>query len=183
MHTQSAHASHISKRHTCPRTHCSQMCNVTTYRLKKIDIIIQEFGSQREADHLQINPSLELPDVCDCRWVHAGKLHCQLRRGSRLSSETRGVAGCELSQLVFILLQVIFITEYMSSGSLKQFLKKTKKNHKTMNVKVIFLHPLPNDKNSECYMCLCSRDAGIIRLTYLKLSLNFTVSILILDLH
>lgn len=33
-------------------------------------------------------------------------------------------------------LQVIFITEYMSSGSLKQFLKKTKKNHKTMNEKV-----------------------------------------------
>lgn len=32
--------------------------------------------------------------------------------------------------------QVIFITEYMSSGSLKQFLKKTKKNHKTMNEKV-----------------------------------------------
>ncbi|TRY91224.1 hypothetical protein DNTS_035561, partial [Danionella cerebrum] len=32
--------------------------------------------------------------------------------------------------------RVIFITEYMSSGSLKQFLKKTKKNHKTMNVKV-----------------------------------------------
>uniref|UniRef100_A0A673CSM4 Protein kinase domain-containing protein n=1 Tax=Sphaeramia orbicularis TaxID=375764 RepID=A0A673CSM4_9TELE len=31
--------------------------------------------------------------------------------------------------------RVIFITEYMSSGSLKQFLKKTKKNHKTMNVK------------------------------------------------
>ncbi|KAM5292773.1 nuclear receptor-binding protein isoform 5-T5 [Ctenodactylus gundi] len=30
---------------------------------------------------------------------------------------------------------VIFITEYMSSGSLKQFLKKTKKNHKTMNEK------------------------------------------------
>lgn len=33
--------------------------------------------------------------------------------------------------------QVIFITEYMSSGSLKQFLKKTKKNHKTMNEKVM----------------------------------------------
>ncbi|NWW93546.1 NRBP protein, partial [Rhynochetos jubatus] len=32
--------------------------------------------------------------------------------------------------------RVIFITEYMSSGSLKQFLKKTKKNHKTMNEKV-----------------------------------------------
>ncbi|KAJ8268454.1 hypothetical protein COCON_G00136260 [Conger conger] len=31
--------------------------------------------------------------------------------------------------------RVIFITEYMSSGSLKQFLKKTKKNHKSMNVK------------------------------------------------
>lgn len=27
----------------------------------------------------------------------------------------------------------------MSSGSLKQFLKKTKKNHKTMNVKVSLL--------------------------------------------
>ncbi|KAM6979854.1 nuclear receptor-binding protein-like [Aplochiton taeniatus] len=31
--------------------------------------------------------------------------------------------------------RVIFMTEYMSSGSLKQFLKKTKKNHKTMNEK------------------------------------------------
>ncbi|XP_053291387.1 nuclear receptor-binding protein [Pleuronectes platessa] len=31
--------------------------------------------------------------------------------------------------------RVIFITEYMSSGSLKQFLKKTKKNHKSMNEK------------------------------------------------
>lgn len=38
--------------------------------------------------------------------------------------------------LSFRATQVIFITEYMSSGSLKQFLKKTKKNHKTMNVKV-----------------------------------------------
>uniref|UniRef100_A0A3Q0RRI2 Nuclear receptor-binding protein n=1 Tax=Amphilophus citrinellus TaxID=61819 RepID=A0A3Q0RRI2_AMPCI len=39
--------------------------------------------------------------------------------------------------------RVIFITEYMSSGSLKQFLKKTKKNHKTMNEKVgtaLYLH-------------------------------------------
>lgn len=32
--------------------------------------------------------------------------------------------------------QVIFITEYMSSGSLKQFLKKTKKNNKTFPLKV-----------------------------------------------
>lgn len=39
-------------------------------------------------------------------------------------------------------LQVIFITEYMSSGSLKQFLKKTKKNHKTMNEKVWELLPI-----------------------------------------
>ncbi|CAI5778737.1 receptor-binding 2 isoform X1 [Podarcis lilfordi] len=36
--------------------------------------------------------------------------------------------------------QVIFITEYVSSGSLKQFLKKTKKNHKAMNARV---GPLP----------------------------------------
>lgn len=32
--------------------------------------------------------------------------------------------------------KVVFITEYVSSGSLKQFLKKTKKNHKAMNVRV-----------------------------------------------
>ncbi|XP_053064407.1 nuclear receptor-binding protein 2 isoform X2 [Acinonyx jubatus] len=32
--------------------------------------------------------------------------------------------------------EVIFITEYVSSGSLKQFLKKTKKNHKAMNARV-----------------------------------------------
>uniref|UniRef100_A0A8V0YD92 Nuclear receptor binding protein 2 n=1 Tax=Gallus gallus TaxID=9031 RepID=A0A8V0YD92_CHICK len=31
--------------------------------------------------------------------------------------------------------RVIFITEYVSSGSLKQFLKKTKKNHKAMNAR------------------------------------------------
>ncbi|KAM9689617.1 nuclear receptor-binding protein 2 isoform 1-T1 [Dama dama] len=35
----------------------------------------------------------------------------------------------------FAALQVIFITEYVSSGSLKQFLKKTKKNHKAMNAR------------------------------------------------
>lgn len=38
--------------------------------------------------------------------------------------------------LYFLPSQVIFITEYMSSGNLKQFLKKTKKNHKMMNEKV-----------------------------------------------
>lgn len=32
--------------------------------------------------------------------------------------------------------RVVFITEYVSSGSLKQFLKKTKKNHKAMNARV-----------------------------------------------
>ncbi|XP_020946132.1 nuclear receptor-binding protein 2 isoform X2 [Sus scrofa] len=31
--------------------------------------------------------------------------------------------------------RVVFITEYVSSGSLKQFLKKTKKNHKAMNAR------------------------------------------------
>ncbi|KAM8966258.1 nuclear receptor-binding protein 2 isoform 2-T2 [Pelodytes ibericus] len=31
--------------------------------------------------------------------------------------------------------RVVFITEYVSSGSLRQFLKKTKKNHKTMNAR------------------------------------------------
>ncbi|XP_054939418.1 nuclear receptor-binding protein 2 isoform X1 [Physeter macrocephalus] len=33
--------------------------------------------------------------------------------------------------------QVIFIAEYVSSGSLKQFLKKTKKNHKAMNTRSV----------------------------------------------
>ncbi|XP_061027635.1 nuclear receptor-binding protein 2 isoform X3 [Eubalaena glacialis] len=33
--------------------------------------------------------------------------------------------------------RVIFITEYVSSGSLKQFLKKTKKNHKAMNARSV----------------------------------------------
>lgn len=39
--------------------------------------------------------------------------------------------------------QVIFITEYVSSGSLKQFLKKTKKNHKAMNARVGSLGAVP----------------------------------------
>lgn len=39
--------------------------------------------------------------------------------------------------LVFVLFfQVIFISEYMSSGNLRQFLKKTKKNNKTFQLKV-----------------------------------------------
>ena len=38
--------------------------------------------------------------------------------------------------MIYFFTQVIFITEYMSSGSLKQFLKKTKKNNKTIKVKV-----------------------------------------------
>nr|XP_040149449.1 nuclear receptor-binding protein 2 isoform X2 [Ictidomys tridecemlineatus] len=40
--------------------------------------------------------------------------------------------------------RVIFITEYVSSGSLKQFLKKTKKNHKAMNARCA----LPDDLRS-----------------------------------
>ncbi|NXV52776.1 NRBP2 protein, partial [Uria aalge] len=39
--------------------------------------------------------------------------------------------------------RVIFITEYVSSGSLKQFLKKTKKNHKAMNARVGSLGAVP----------------------------------------
>ncbi|NWQ91235.1 NRBP2 protein, partial [Burhinus bistriatus] len=39
--------------------------------------------------------------------------------------------------------RVIFITEYVSSGSLKQFLKKTKKNHKAMNARVGSLGAAP----------------------------------------
>ncbi|NXD87454.1 NRBP2 protein, partial [Halcyon senegalensis] len=41
--------------------------------------------------------------------------------------------------------RVIFITEYVSSGSLKQFLKKTKKNHKAMNARVGFLGAAQGD--------------------------------------
>ena len=37
---------------------------------------------------------------------------------------------------VFFLMQVIFITEYMTSGSMGQFLRRTKKNNKTVNLKV-----------------------------------------------
>ncbi|TKS87575.1 Nuclear receptor-binding protein 2 [Collichthys lucidus] len=47
--------------------------------------------------------------------------------------------------------RVIFITEYMSSGSLKQFLKKTKKNHKTMNVKC-FQTPVSTGKRGNIAM-------------------------------
>ena len=35
--------------------------------------------------------------------------------------------------------RVIFITEYMTSGSLKQFLKKTRKSLKTLNEKVLLV--------------------------------------------
>lgn len=54
------------------------------------------------------------------------------------SVECNGICAYVFALLsfYFFCLQVIFITEYMSSGSLKQFLKKTKKNHKTMNEKV-----------------------------------------------
>lgn len=61
-------------------------------------------------------------------------------------------------KMCVLLWQVIFITEYMSSGSLKQFLKKTKKNHKTMNEKVtrrspvsdLFSFPLTSGKLLVC---------------------------------
>jgi len=42
--------------------------------------------------------------------------------------------------------RVIFITEYMSSGSLKQFLKKTKRNVIKMSLPVSFLYTFLTDK-------------------------------------
>lgn len=43
----------------------------------------------------------------------------------------------KLTILILFIFQVIFITEYMSSGSLSQFMKKTRKNNKTFNLKVL----------------------------------------------
>ncbi|KAI7799452.1 nuclear receptor-binding protein [Triplophysa rosa] len=51
--------------------------------------------------------------------------------------------------------RVIFITEYMSSGSLKQFLKKTKKNHKTMNEKRIIVSTVNDFLQSWCLSTIC----------------------------
>ncbi|GAB1299480.1 Nuclear receptor-binding protein 2 [Apodemus speciosus] len=47
--------------------------------------------------------------------------------------------------------RVIFITEYVSSGSLKQFLKKTKKNHKAMNARA--QQPLGAHPTESCVRC------------------------------
>ncbi|PVD22851.1 hypothetical protein C0Q70_16109 [Pomacea canaliculata] len=46
--------------------------------------------------------------------------------------------------------RVIFITEYMSSGSLKQFLKKTKKNNKTFQLRCFLLY-----SGTRCYPPAC----------------------------
>ena len=52
-----------------------------------------------------------------------------------------------------MLLQVIFITEYMSSGSLKQFLMKTKKNNKTFQLKVSARGDSGKDASNQGYCC------------------------------
>lgn len=76
--------------------------------------------------------------------------------------------------------QVIFITEYMSSGSLKQFLKKTKKNHKTMNEKVK-KHSNRTDesdrrmKRSRVQICVLSPDFPPFFLTLSPLGLEAVV--------
>ncbi|NWW68331.1 NRBP2 protein, partial [Ifrita kowaldi] len=53
--------------------------------------------------------------------------------------------------------RVIFITEYVSSGSLKQFLKKTKKNHKAMNARVSSREHNRGPSWSG-WLCLCPRE-------------------------
>lgn len=55
--------------------------------------------------------------------------------------------------------QVIFITEYVSSGSLKQFLKKTKKNHKAMNARVGSLGAHPREGAA---LCLLGGVSGLV---------------------
>lgn len=61
---------------------------------------------------------------------HARALCCPLKQPRVLTGQGPQGADADLP------CQVIFITEYVSSGSLKQFLKKTKKNHKAMNARV-----------------------------------------------
>ncbi|KAM6171293.1 nuclear receptor-binding protein 2 isoform 2-T2 [Erethizon dorsatum] len=55
--------------------------------------------------------------------------------GGKEGCEPGGEGGLPLTGGARPVLQVIFITEYVSSGSLKQFLKKTKKNHKAMSTR------------------------------------------------
>lgn len=53
--------------------------------------------------------------------------------------------SCLLSsicQFFFVLFQIIFITEYMSSGSLARFLQRTRKSGATLNLKVEYLTSL-----------------------------------------
>uniref|UniRef100_A0A669QKS7 Serine-threonine/tyrosine-protein kinase catalytic domain-containing protein n=1 Tax=Phasianus colchicus TaxID=9054 RepID=A0A669QKS7_PHACC len=56
--------------------------------------------------------------------------------------------------------RVIFITEYVSSGSLKQFLKKTKKNHKAMNARVGSLGAHPQEGAA---LCLLGGVSGLLQ--------------------
>ncbi|NXI72591.1 NRBP2 protein, partial [Anseranas semipalmata] len=60
--------------------------------------------------------------------------------------------------------RVIFITEYVSSGSLKQFLKKTKKNHKAMNARVGSLRAHRKASHMK-WVALCLLGEGLWSLT------------------
>ncbi|KAM4865219.1 LOW QUALITY PROTEIN: nuclear receptor-binding protein 2 [Thomomys bottae] len=76
-------------------------------------------------------------------WLDASEARARVSQGSqgiqgRWAGNTRAGPGRWLPPETAehtSALQVIFITEYVSSGSLKQFLKKTKKNHKAMNAR------------------------------------------------
>lgn len=72
-------------------------------------------------------------------WLDASEARARVSGGGR-GRGAGGVRGHRRPQPVEPIPsarpQVVFITEYVSSGSLKQFLKKTKKNHKAMNARV-----------------------------------------------
>ena len=55
--------------------------------------------------------------------VSCFKLHSQSQCLHRLNA-----------YIIFIPFQLVFITEYMSSGSLKQFLRKTKRHHRKIQI-------------------------------------------------
>ncbi|XP_078392032.1 nuclear receptor-binding protein 2 [Cetorhinus maximus] len=72
---------------------------------------------------------LEHPNIVKFHKYWIDSRETPARKTSAAETLTREIPAGET------LTRVIFITEYMSSGSLKQFLKKTKKNRKTMHEK------------------------------------------------
>lgn len=86
-------------------------------------------------------PRTRWPAALSAAWGLALVACCcgQCSRGLCTALAVRGGCGADTS----LPSQVIFITEYVSSGSLKQFLKKTKKNHKAMNARVGALGAAP----------------------------------------